>query len=182
MCLLALQSDAFSAESYFGPHSAEHLSAVERHHLPQARDKMRWDNPKYAWEDIEFILRHFPNHPQALMLAVDLGIKSGDDERVKKLLNAGMRFDPSAGGPFIISGIYEHKKGRYSAAISNYEKAISLDQKSAEAYYNLGLAYFAANDFSRAREAATSAYTLGYPLPALKKKLIAKGMWTESVP
>lgn len=43
--------------------------------------------------------------------------------------------------------------------------------------YNLGLAYFQAKEYDKAREYAKRAYDRGFPLQGLKNMLIKAGKW-----
>ena len=61
-------------------------------------------------------------------------------------------------------------------AIKQYQIATKLDPNSAEAHYNLGLAYLAKKNNQAAFKQAKLAYQLGYPLPGLKNKLAAQGL------
>jgi len=168
-------------ESYYGNHSKEHLAAVERHHLQQGRDKAKWDNPTYAWRDVEFILRHFPNHPDALMLAIDLSLKSRDMSRARELFEKAVIFDPMPAAPWVIYGLFFHRHGQLDDAIMRYQEALKRDPNMVEAHYNLGLAYFALKQYEKASQAAQRAYALGYPLLGLRKKLENAGKW-QAIP
>ncbi len=164
-------------ESYYGNYSREHLSAVERHHLQQGRDKAKWDNPIYAWRDVEFMLRHFPNHPDALMLAIDLSFKSKDMRHAQELFEKAVIFDPKPAAPWVIYGLFFHRHGKLDDAIIRYQEALKRDPDMVEAYYNLGLAYFKLKQYEQANQAAQRAYALGYPLLGLRKKLEKIGEW-----
>ena len=48
---------------------------------------------------------------------------------------------------------------------------------SSELYYSKGLAHFDSGEFDVARSFALKAYEMGYPLPGLKRKLMARGQW-----
>lgn len=166
-----------ASESYYGNPNPKHLSAVERHHLPQAREKARWKNPSYAWTDVNFILRHFPNHPDALMLAIDLSFKSNDMRHVKELFEKAVLFDPEPAAPWVIYGLFYHRHGQLSEAVKRYLEALKRDPDLAEAHYNLGLAYFKLKQYEAANQAAQKAYALGYPLPGLRRQLKRVDKW-----
>ncbi len=166
-----------ASESYYGNPNAAHLNAVERHHLPQAREKAQWENPSYAWGDVNFILRHFPNHPDALMLAIDLSLKSGDMRQAKELFEKAVFFDPEQAAPWVIYGLFYHRHGQLGEAIKRYQEALKRDANLAEAHYNLGLAYFKLKQYEAANQAAQKAYALGYPLPGLRRQLERADEW-----
>lgn len=164
-------------ESYYGNYNREHLGAVERHHLQQGRDKAKWDNPIYAWRDVDFMLRHFPNHPDALLLAIDLSLKSKDMRHATELFEKAVAFDPMPAVPWVIYGLYYHRHGKFSKAVERYKEGLKRDPGLVEGYYNLGLAYFELKQYTKSNQAAQRAYLLGYPLPGLRNKLKRIGKW-----
>ncbi len=167
-------------ESYYGNYDPAHLSAVERHHLEQARNKAARKDERaaaYAWDDLEFILRRFPNHPQALLIATDLSLRLNARERVGKYMETAVSFDPRPAEPWIIYGIFLHRWGDYAAAVEKYREALKRDAGNPETWYNLGLAYFELKRYDEALEAAHKAYAQGYPLPGLRNRLRRVGHW-----
>ncbi len=169
-----------SVASYYGAHDPAHLRAVETHHLPQAIEKVnRKDKAAayYAWDDIEFILRRFPDHPQALSLATKQSLRMDERKRGEALMIKAIQFSPRRPEPWIQYGIFLHRWGDYEKAVEKYKKALELRPRDAEALYNLGLAYLALGRYEAAREAAIEAYALGYPLPGLRNKLQRLGHW-----
>ena len=69
------------------------------------------------------------------------------------------------------------KKGKLKDAIESYKKSLELNSGSANAHYNIGLAYVADKQYPLANEHAQKAYSMGMPFPALKTKLVAVGAW-----
>ncbi len=175
---ISVMAGQLNAESYYGNYNPEHLGAVERHHLQQGWDKAKWDNPIHAWRDVEFILRHFPNHPGALMLAIDLSLKS---EKLYtpalELFEKAVAFDVNPAPPWVIFGIFYHRHGMLDKAVTCYLEALKRDPTLAEAQYNLGLAYLDLKQYEKANRAAQKAYALGHPLPGLRKRLQEAGKW-----
>ena len=187
ICLLILWSAIAWAgkpvENYYGNYDPEHLWAVEKYHLGPAREKANRTDKKaatYAWEDIEFILRHFPNHPQALLIATELSLRLNEPARVRRYMERAVEFDPRPAEPWIIYGIFLHRWGDYAGAVEKYQEAIKRNPDHPEAWYNLGLAYFALKRYDKAEEAARKAYALGYPLPGLREKLKRVGHWEDA--
>ena len=166
-------------ENYFGAHSSEHLWVVEEHHLKKAIDKMGWENLSYAWDDIDFILDHFPNHPKALMMAIELSLKVKKYDKVAAHFKRAIYMYPKVAPTYIMHGIFFHKKGNIKSAIEQYKKAVEVDPEQSEAFYNLGLAYMSIKKYEQAYLAAKRAYSLGYPLPGLKQKLKSVNQWPD---
>ncbi|HZC21966.1 MAG TPA: tetratricopeptide repeat protein, partial [Candidatus Binatia bacterium] len=61
--------------------------------------------------------------------------------QVETLLNTAARLNPQYAPPHLQLGILHADAGNYSAAISDYERAIQLDSQSEEAHYRLAQAY-----------------------------------------
>lgn len=58
-------------------------------------------------------------------------------------------------------GVELHKKGDYSKAIEEYEKALRFDKKSGSVYYQLAYAYYSYKDYDKAVKAAKKLRKLG---------------------
>jgi Tfp pilus assembly protein PilF len=176
----SLQAWAQTPENYFGSYSPEHLSVVEKYHLQAMRDKLEWDNPKYAWDEVDFILRHFPNHPQALLVATELALRHGHRERAENYFRHAVSLYSNVPEVYLLYGIFLHKLDSLDEAILQYQRALELAPEYAEAHYNIGLAYLEKDNLPLATQHAKSAYALGYPLPGLRKKLRARGVMLEA--
>jgi tetratricopeptide (TPR) repeat protein len=137
----------------------EHIGAVEQYHLGPAKAHLAGGRANYAMEDIKFILRHFPNHPDALMLldsaAKGLGQPTMPDKYFKAAIDAYPR----------------------------YQHALSLSPYLPDAHYNLGLALVKAKRLDEANAHAVAAYRLGHPMPGLRNQLVRAGAWhPDAVP
>lgn len=178
-CLIHLNTFANSGEpyNYYVPAPDKLLENVEKYHLQQGISKVKKGQFEYAWSEFAFMLHYFPNHPHALRLISDLAIQMEDTARPIKYFERAIKLYPNEAPTYALYGVFLHKNGKLEDAISYYKKAIQIDKKPAEFHYNLGLAYLEMNDLENAFLAAQTAYRLGYPLPALKEKLMAKGAW-----
>jgi tetratricopeptide (TPR) repeat protein len=164
---------------YYDPDWRHLLKKVDEYHLRQGTDKMLNKQYQYAWEDFDFMLRYFPNHPQALELMGDLSIlmnkpEMGDDyyRKAFTLFPKGTRGSHYSGyAKFLI------KTGRYKDAVEAGKTALKKTPNSTEAHYYLGLAYYALNDYKLANEHAQKAYARNYPLTDLRDKLIEAKAW-----
>jgi tetratricopeptide (TPR) repeat protein len=128
--------------------------------------------------DAAFILRRFPNDPNALQLAMKVALTWPNHEQAaephfKKALE---RF-PQYGETWLLYGVYLHRMGDLDEAVDNYRMALERKGPKAEAYYNLGLALFDLGELRKANRAAQEAYDRGFPLPGLRDKLQAEGAW-----
>jgi tetratricopeptide (TPR) repeat protein len=152
--------------------------SAELHHIGPAVEKMQRRDYRGALGDLEFILNKFPNHPRALQLLADFAVNQlKRPEIAETRVQRAVDFDPSRPGTHLVVGLIKHKLGKQKEAIDSYSKAIALDPDQIDAHYNLGLAYVATKDYTRANEHAQRAYALGHPLPGLRDRLKQVGAW-----
>ena len=78
----------------------------------------------------------------------------------KKLSQTEALFEQENKHIFNEFGIDLRKNGMYDEAIGNYEKAISIDPKDENLYYNLGRAYKETGDYKTAYEKVKKALEL----------------------
>lgn len=181
-------NDYYTARST--PATAELLRNVEAYHLAQGVQQMRDKRPHAAWADFDFMLRYFPNHPRALVLMGDVcEVWRNAKCDMESYLDKAIKMSPESDGVYLVKGVYLQKRGKLKDAIESYKKSLELNSGSANAHYNIGLAYVADKQYAQANEHAQKAYSMGIPFPALKSKLVAAGAWkviepppTEAVP
>jgi tetratricopeptide (TPR) repeat protein len=132
-----------------------------------------------AFSDLEFILRYFPNHPQALAMMADICDVQWKDPRcdTNGWFQKAIERNPGAAQTWLVYGIHLQYINQPSAAIDSYKKSIELNPSSANAHYNLGLAYFDNRQFELANRQAQLAALLGMSLPGLRDKLTRTGKW-----
>jgi Flp pilus assembly protein TadD len=80
----------------------------------------------------------------------------------------------------MLYGIHLYKSGEFDSALTQYKAAEKMQPESAEIHYNLGLLYYHKKEYDSAERHARKAYSLGYPLPGLRAKLIESGVWSDS--
>lgn len=170
------QADQFDVD-YFGAKPPDLLDMVERHHMQAGIDKMNEGRFFYAFQDFDFILKRFPNHPKALMLMVEVTNKMGKPGMAEQYFAKAIELFPGTAYTYVVYGMHLQKSGKIPAAIENYKKAIEISPGIPEAHYNLGLAYVAEKRYDLANAEANAAYDLGHPLPGLRRKLEQAGAW-----
>ena len=156
------------------------LRTVETYHLGPGMNHMKSkDEYSQALADFEFILRVFPNHPQALALTSELCDIKWRNPRcdVTQWFERAIQRNPGASQTYMLYGMHFHRLNKLPQAVENYKQAIALSPASANAHYNLGLAYFDAKEFDLANREAQVSYALGIPLPGLRDKLTRAGKW-----
>lgn len=193
------QCSEFSRQG-FGPydyrnpeHRSNHLDVVEgRHFTEPVRSLRRGETRKYPLGDIDYTIRAFPNHHQALYAMIRYTTSESFADEAEKALKQTSRdgdritppecflqraehFAPEDHYVRILSGIFYHRIDAFDKATRAYEEALSLAEDSAEAHYNYGLLLTDMERFSEAREHARRAYEQGYPLEGLRRRLAAAG-------
>lgn len=162
---------------------SEHIWAVENYHLGPAKKKLADGRITYAMQDIEFMLRHFPNNPNALMLLNDAAKHMGQPNLPARYFKAAIDAYPDEPVTYLVHAMYLQKRGHTADAISQYDRALSLNPNLPDAHYNLGLALVASKRYAEANEHAVAAYRLGHPMPGLRNQLKRVGAWNpESAP
>lgn len=187
--LLAVSSTLPSAQGYYDQANDFYQArgrniVVDQFHLPLCEQRLR--QPEYARKeylsraltDCIFILKIFPNHPRALLAAVQVceQMKSPTCP-ADEFLERAIAINPAASATFVVQGIYLHRTHRYTQAIESFKQALKLEPNSINAHYDLGLAYLETKQFELANEQAQDAYALGAPLPGLRKRLELAGYW-----
>jgi tetratricopeptide (TPR) repeat protein len=158
---------------------AQTLRNAEQFHIQPGIDRIKERNYPSALQDFEFILDIFPNHPGALALMSDLcdvqwrSPRCDPDSRFQAAIDR----NPAAAQTYVIYGLHLQRRNQLPQAVEVYKKAISLNSNSANAHYNLALAYFDLKQFDLANQEAQISYALGIPLPGLKDKLMRAKVW-----
>lgn len=132
--------------------------------------------------DMDFTLRHSPNHHVALQQLMQYRLAGGkayDFPEAECYFVWAHGFAPDDDVVLQINAIYVWRRGDLTRARELYEEALSLNPDSAELHYNLGLYYFATSEYEKALQQAWIAYGSGYPLPGLRKKLEQSGHWKD---
>jgi tetratricopeptide (TPR) repeat protein len=129
-------------------------------------------------DNLDFALRHSPNHHEALSLLIrwDLaGRPLLGFPGARCSLDWARQFAPDDATIYLYGGNYFWKAKDPARARAWYERAVELAPESAEAHYNYGLFLVEQGDFAAARNHARAAYAAGFPLPGLKDKLAKAG-------
>ena len=163
---------------YYAARGTALLNTVQKYHLFRAEDEIRSRNYTPARADLDFLLHYFPNHPQGLLLVVQLCTEhSAQNCALDVIFDNAIAVNPKNPGTFVTRGVYLHRVKRYNEAIKSYEDALALDPNSMGAHYNLGLAYLETKQYDLANQHAQLAYGLGAPLPGLRNRLQQSGHW-----
>jgi len=138
-----------------------------------------------ATDEFDYMLRAYPNHPGSLAAIIELEMKKNIGSSTSKTtlrssmpppecyFQRAVSFRPMQPHIRILFGIYLHRISKLEGAVAQYLSAIEIDPSSAEAHYNVGLAYVDLGMLGLAEAHSDKAYELGHPLPGLRRKLSA---------
>ncbi|HHI94765.1 MAG TPA: tetratricopeptide repeat protein [Gammaproteobacteria bacterium] len=177
------------------PWTQQYLRAVDSHHLVPAEEQVikgyttSSSGAKYRniWEEIDFTLRWFPNHPRGLQFMSRWlpRYPHPPDKGVEYYFQKAIEYKPKPeprpvdATVLMLYAIHLHKKKDYKKAREQYESALSIAPDNSEIHYNLGLLLVAVKDYPAALKHAQTAYSLGFPLPGLKNKLKKVQAWKD---
>jgi Flp pilus assembly protein TadD, contains TPR repeats len=173
--------NAFGPFDYYDSRNADELKDVNGNHLHRVITGVQsTTNPTLAINNIDYMLRAFPNHPQVLRLMTEYFLKGGKSYEHRSpecYFDRAVRFAPNDGNVRMLLGVYLLRKGNAQDARVQLEKARELMPESADAAYNLGALDYREKRYQEAKDNAVKAYSLGYPLPALRDNLRKLGYW-----
>jgi Tfp pilus assembly protein PilF len=179
-------------ENGFGPFdyrkvSAADLQLVESHHFTLAVETLQHGNEGSIGGDLDYTLRVLPNHPRALLAMVRLAQRektprpNGSRYAVQCWFDRAVRLAPDDVLVRTLYGSYLADQGEHAAALAQLQ--VAQDGAAADdmnVQYNLGLAYFKLKEYDRSLDHAQKAYAMGFPLPGLRKMLMAAGKWRDA--
>ena len=90
-------------------------------------------------------------------------------------LQQALAFAPNDITTYKLFGIYHFRREEYELAVNKFDRALEINPKSAESYYNKALSLARLDRFEEARAVGEKAYELGHPLPGLRNILKRKG-------
>jgi tetratricopeptide (TPR) repeat protein len=110
----------------------------------------RADLPEDALAAYEQVLALDPSHAEARYNYAVTLLQLGRNEEAVAALDAAAQQEPNSYRILLNQGVGLHKLGRYAEAIKKYDRALEL-KETPDAYDNLGLAYQALGDSTRAQ-------------------------------
>lgn len=164
------------------PRIQEVVHSVQHLHLSRAIAMIEaGKTDHYTWQELDFTLRWFPNHPLGLKTMSDFLLKypsaAPPGKNADYYFDKAIEFRPDDSVVHTLYGIYLHKEKKYKQALKEYEIAEQLKPDSADLQYNMGLLYVKLKDYKNALKHAHEAYKLGHPLPGLRDELKKAGYW-----
>jgi tetratricopeptide (TPR) repeat protein len=158
---------------------------IESNHFqPQVQALIRGVSGPIGAE-LDFLLRHVPNHHKALLLLITYGEKlkwtqpNGLRYPYECWYERAIRWQPNDAVVRMIYAIYLNKRSRANDALSLLKSAADLAGDNGFTQYNVGLIYLEMKQYDLALAQAHKALSLGFNRPALRDGLQAAGKWTE---
>lgn len=133
--------------------------------------------------DIDFLVRHSPNHHRGLAALVRLAAKDKSSQPkgvkipVECYLLRALEFTPSDPEILKIYATHLARLNRNAEALATFEQAEKLVPDDPIVAYNIGLLLADKRDFEQARAYAKKAYAAGIQFPGLRDKLAKQGQW-----
>jgi tetratricopeptide (TPR) repeat protein len=187
--------DCGSLANAFGPYDYRDSSLVgvgrprdlveTAHFTPDVQSLTKGNTADRPDHDLDYTLRAFPNHHQALYSMINYYTDALASTRppmrwsAECYLDRAERFQPDDEVVWMLDGVYLSRVHRLDEALAKYKHAEVLRPDSPEVHYNIGLVYLQLHRTDEALKEARLAYDANYPLMGLKNKLKKLGVWTE---
>lgn len=158
---------------------------IEGAHFTRDVEMLKRGKSSYLGNDIDYTLRHIPNHPHALNSLARLAQRtkvekvSGTQYPVWCYFERAVRFAPDDALMRYVFGLYLLRAKKPTEARAQLALASELAGESAGMNYNLGLVYLELGDLDAAQRHAKVAYAKGSSPPALANRLRAAGKWPD---
>jgi tetratricopeptide (TPR) repeat protein len=179
---------AFAWADYYAPRTENGeistFNNVTNYHLGPGREELAKTRFEAALQHAEFVLRYFPNHPQALSLLSEICLRSAIPKctaTAEGWFKNAIAINPDAAPTYVLQALFLHRKQRLNEAVDAYRRAIELAPESLNAHYNLGLAYMDLKQFDLANVEAQKSYQLGASLQGLRTRLEKAGKWNPNI-
>ena len=140
------------------------IKNVEKNHFSKDNfwRKLRAGHYKYAFGDLKYILKVYPNHPGALSMMEVVGPKIGDYTLPGKYYIRALKMFPQHAITHAQYGYYLIKVGGIDIGINRLKAAIKLKPNLVNAYVWLSGGYYKKGNLSEARNSYEKAKKLGY--------------------
>jgi tetratricopeptide (TPR) repeat protein len=152
--------------------------------LQRAKGAVRPQDRRFALDSAvaedNFALNACPAaNPFYSVIVTHLGLtftEAGAPAKAEQQFDRAISMHPTYAGAYVAKASLLKRQGSPSAARDVLIKGSeATNGESPELENALGLAYFDAKQFDKARDHARRAYSLGFPLPALRDKLVRAG-------
>lgn len=160
------------------------LQIVEENHFSADVENLISSETAYAINDIHYTLGAWPNHHRALNSILQYRLQNLRNwppaigvPPAECYLQRAIKFSPKDPRPYMMYGVLLQKVKQFDKALNAYRVANRLMPNDVITQYNMGMTLVALKKYKEAAQLAQKVYSAGFPLPALKNKLIAAGHW-----
>jgi len=159
------------------------LEVVEESHFSTDVENLIGSETESPTNNIHYTLQTWPNHHRALNSALQYRLQNlrnwplGIVPPAECYLQRAIKFSPKDPRPYMMYGVLLQKVKRFDKALNAYRAANRLMPNDVITQYNMGMTLVALKKYAEAKQLAEKVYGAGFPLPALKNKLIAAGQW-----
>jgi Tfp pilus assembly protein PilF len=150
---------------FFAPNRDEILlQNVEKYHLGPNNfwEKYRSGKFNYALQELDFVLRYYPNHPKALLLVGSIAKLTQSPSVAIPYYDKALRLFPQYALTHAQYGAFLVEIGNIAGGIAKLKEAIKMDPNLAPARAWLADAYQRKGELELARQEAVRAKELGY--------------------
>ncbi len=106
--------------------------------------------------------------------AAGILVKEGRLDEGERILQANIRRHPGDSKSHNLMGIVHERRGNMEAALEEYKKAAELDDRYAEAFFNVGYVLFKMGRFDESREAFDTAVKIAPELSTQRDEILQK--------
>jgi Flp pilus assembly protein TadD len=186
------EADCGSLDNAIGPwnyyskeaEAVRFLLNVESNHFNETVRSLRGGQTAVGpMSDLDYVLRAFPNHPEALMLVARYQAEGGSRGQFRSAtcyFDRARRFVPDDPAMRMLFAIHLTRNKEDQRALDEYEAALAIAPDYTEAHYNIGLLLVKMGRLEEAKVHAEKAYDGGYPLEGLRRQLVRRGAWNSS--
>lgn len=159
------------------------LKMVESHHFTKEVEQLISGSTGLVGQDIDFVLKVFPNHHRALDAMSRLSLRDkkpqppGASYSALCYFDRAVRFRPDDAMVRSIFSSHLLKINKLDLALEQLQFAAEIEPGNPTTSYNLGLLYFKKKDYDKALLYAKKAYERGFPLQGLRNQLKRINKW-----
>jgi len=181
----------------FGPYDyliRGNMAVVHKAHFtPRVEQLLGGENAAGPTSDLDYVLKVIPNHHRALNSAQMFHFgeqRNGYEAQNRKGLTGyklkspiecyyqrALNFRPHDAISRMLYATLLQRSGKNELALKQYEQSLRDQPGAANIQYNYALLLVDMEQYEEARKLGLHLYTNGFPLPGLKKRLIAAGYW-----
>ena len=159
------------------------LANMHEHHFSPGVENLTQGLSSSPMGDIDFILRTVPNHHRAMASAIKFRNRnpvwppSTKGMPAECYLQRAIKFSPNDVTMHYQYAMLQQNFKQHAGAAKSYQEVERLSPGDPIVQYNLALALVEIKQYKQARKIAENLYAQKFPLPGLKRKLIAAGYW-----